>query len=370
MKLLLKDKRILFLIIWFIYDIVALLWVKDYIRWLKSLAFIGLGLLSAIIFSVILNNEEDYIKVFKTIEYASIVYNIFGWYEVITGNYLFYQPQKPYILDIWKSMNKRIPVFIGSNENEYAIVLVLMFFASFIVSKHRKYRFISILIMISDLILIYLTNSRGSIMAMIFGITMLMWMYYKNFAKDTKNMHIRIVSVVSIFGMGLIFIYLWTSNKISLQFGEGKSDLYRITLILTGLKFLLETYLIGVGGGNIEYWMYHYAPEVSKGKYANIHSWWAEILVSYGVGIFVLYLIYYFGMLLELINRTKTEVSKVKKDINNGIIAYMVAFIITSMISSSFLSKEWSWLFWGIVVGYLFNYEDMSYGIALNNLSN
>lgn len=349
------NKRTLFLLFWLVYNLITVLWVEDITRWAKSEVFISIGFLCTIIFLSLLKEFKDYVLIFLSIEIAAVIYSVFGWYEIITSNYLFYEPENSYLFNVWETLNKNAPVFISSNENEYAVLMVFMFFISYIFSKVRKYKVISRVIMVSEILLVLKTESRGAIIALIIGILIIFLLDFSKKWKDTylKKLILPVLILIPL----IILIFMWNSGTISLKFYEGSSDSFRIQLILAGLTFLVQTALLGVGGGNIEYWMYHYAPEVSGGTYANIHSWWAEILVGFGVFVFVGYLFYYFGIFKDLIKKYKEEKDDKKRAINIGIIAFMTAFIITSMVSSSLLRSEWLWLWWGVVVAYLYNYN-------------
>jgi hypothetical protein len=76
----------------------------------------------------------------------------------------------------------------------------------------------------------------------------------------------------------------------------GESITVRLNLLLNGLKFLQKSHFMGVGAGNIEPLMKG-APRVNK---VNMHNWWAEVLVNFGVIIFILYISLYIWLCWRL----------------------------------------------------------------------
>src|SRR5690606_27985022 len=72
---------------------------------------------------------------------------------------------------------------------------------------------------------------------------------------------------------------------------QGLSIVIRWYLLMYGLRFLRESHFMGVGAGNVEARMEAYR-ELLDNK-VNIHNWWAEILVNFGVIVFALYVVFY-----------------------------------------------------------------------------
>ncbi|WP_124728434.1 O-antigen ligase family protein [Staphylospora marina] len=83
------------------------------------------------------------------------------------------------------------------------------------------------------------------------------------------------------------------------QEGEGtggRSITVRKYLLLYGFRFLHQSGYFGVGAGNVEHYM-----QGQKGiDKTNIHNWWAEVLVNYGVVVFVFWMIFYASLWIRL----------------------------------------------------------------------
>jgi teichuronic acid biosynthesis protein TuaE len=92
----------------------------------------------------------------------------------------------------------------------------------------------------------------------------------------------------------------------------------------------------------------------------NMHNWWMEILVGYGIIVFIMYIIFFCKLLIHLIKKYKLSRNRIDYSVSLGMIFSMTGFIIGSTSSSSNLNSEWLWVFWAIVIAYQ--------GIEINSL--
>jgi len=344
-----RSNHVKFLLLWLIYDFIAVLWVKDYISWAKSIFFIGLGLLSTVIFCIYVREKKDFMRCFLAIELSSLVFNFFGWYEVITRKYLFYKDI--YFLDLIKISGKRIPIFICGNENEFALVSLFCVFISYICLKNKTGhlgRLISQMMIISNIILIYFSGSRGIFIALIIGGICMIWLNNKIIRKSSNKMIFMCFCIILSFCILMIVFTFLSQDRITLNFEQGSSDSFRLNLIKEGFKFLYETMLVGVGGGNIEFWMQNY----SNLGLASIHNWWVEVLVSFGPLIFVLYVCFYLSLYFKMYKLVKIKNDVFSTSVAIAIFSYLSCFIIACMVSSSMLKNEWTWVLWGLIIAF------------------
>ena len=158
--------------------------------------------------------------------------------------------------------------------------------------------------------------------------------------------------MILLFNPELITNLLYTiDEQLYFRFSEQGSDLTRLNLIKNGFIFLFETCGFGTGAGNIDYWMANYGVYYT-GTIENIHNWWMEILTGYGIVIFIMYIVFYVKLFLSAYKKFKTSEDKVDISISLGIMCCMAGYIVGSISSSSNISSEWLWVFWGIAIAY------------------
>lgn len=343
---------LIFMMFWFVYAILSAIWVYDFAGWIKSVYFIGLGFVLILIMLNYLVLKEDIVIAFRHVSVMIAAHNILGWFEVITGRYFFLSPEK-----ISEYVRKGLPVTMFGNTNDYAL---FMFFSIFILVicwfnvKNQKEKYFYSILIPSSVILLILTGSRASILGMVIGtITLIVSIL------DRKKIKFLLFFIV--FGM-IILVFLTPNvfegiqNQILMQFNfnfsrQDSSDYVRMNLIRNGLYFLFETKGFGTGAGNIEYWMVNYGRYNTEGI-INIHNWWLEILVGYGVITFTLYLLFYIRLIVDFSRKIKADLSMLDKSLSFGITAMLVGFLVAAVGSSSNISSEWLWVVWSLIITY------------------
>lgn len=355
-----KDYIIKFYLFWFLYSIFSLLWVKDYYSWLRSIFFIGNGFICIWLISSYVKSTNFFYNIFKIMLFMFILHNIIGWSELLTGDYLFADLSKiDKYSQFGSNLAARVPVSMMGNTNDFATLILCGIFISLIIlinSKSRAIKVLSVFNIISSVILIFRTSSRANILALIIGIFILVFIkFIKNI--NRKSMLVLPTLMLILITMLLIYppildnIYDIFTKNIHFSF-EGGSDSTRLNLMKNGLYFLKRTVLFGTGAGNIEYWM---ANEnlYNVGNIENMHNWWVEILVGYGILIFIGYIIVYYKIAKNLYKSYMLSNDKFIKSTSLFLLCYMGAFVISSVSSSSNISKEWLWVFWAIVIAYI-----------------
>ncbi len=352
-----RNKIIIFYLFWFIYSVFSVIWVKDYYYWVKAMFFIGSGLMCIWTLSTYVKKEKDFRSIFLIILSMLILHNIIGWSELITGVYRFtdFVRIDPHNQFVYNSA-ARIPISMFGNPNDYATVLVIGIFISSIIfsnSSNKLVKLFSISNIVSSILLVFRTNSRANLIGLIIGVIILIYMKcFKKISIKTLFVIIAIpillLSQPHFIGKALSVV----SDNLQFSFSGGGSDTIRLNLIRSGLHFLKETIGFGTGAGNIEYWMATKA-EYNVAGITNMHNWWMEILVGYGVIIFIGYIMTYYKISKVLYYSHIHSKNTFIKNTSLGLLSSMVAFIFTSISSSSNISTEWLWVFWGVVIAYV-----------------
>lgn len=426
-----ENLLIIFVLTWLIYSFISVIWAQNKTRVFIRIEFIFYAFL---IVSFGFYYQKKY-NLLKNLNYIFIFVFIIsitiGLFEVYSGKHLPSARPSRYI-----NMKRFIPASVYWNENDFAtfIALFIIFPLFFILDnsllfklRHKK---IAILLDFSIKVILFTTiifsikellktDSRANILALILFFTIFIpgiIIYLFNKIKKTK---IKIIFLFFIF-LTLFSGYLIISknkNKISflnkinktIQNIKSKkiyrdSSIYiRINLIKNGLRMLKDSKYIGVGAGNTEVKM----PEYSK-KYfktygiTNIHNFWMELLVDYGIFIFIIFLLYYlytifilikyFILMIKLKNnpdfsnnrskRNKKSVNKssennkdlfdkenfgyqimgnkiVNKNLNFNIIkiiiilSSVISFSLASVSTSSLLTRPMVWIYFSYISIYL-----------------
>ena len=341
-----------FMFIWLSYAFFSLAWVKDYNGWLKAIYFIALGFLSILILKKYLRNKKDILTSFRVIFPMIVFHNLLGWYEVITGNYLFLLDNR-----VIKYLKYNYPVSTFGNTNDYAVFMMFSFFVLYIcLINSSKFitKFIYMSAMVSSIGLLLSTGSRAVLLGLIIGLLVLA--IYSIQRKKTRRIVLSLL--LSLFFVILlnpnILLDLFSNidNMLSFDFSQQSgSEFVRINLIRNGFDFLISTFGFGTGAGNIEYWMANFGT-YNTGGVLNIHNWWMEILVGYGLIIFILYITFYTKLFASMHKKFKSANNRTDMTISLGIMSIMSGYIVASISSSSNMSSEWLWVFWAIAIAY------------------
>jgi len=354
-----------FYFIWLVYSLFSIGWVKDYYSWLRAVFFIGSGFFCITILSRYLKNEKDFMNVFRIIFIMVVLHNLIGWGELLTGNYKFADLTR---FDRYNQFannpSVRIPISMFGNPNDYATFLVIGAFISYMVflnSNSKISKVSCILTIISSILLLFRTNSRANILGLVLGLLVFILFKYLGEVSIKKIFIAFVIPIFSILNIHKLsnMVQLFT-NKVRIDFTTG-SDFIRLNLIRNGLYFLKETIGFGTGAGNIEYWM-ETRRVFPVGKIRNMHNWWMEILVGYGMIIFIGYIFVYYKKFKVLYHSYKNIDNKFIKNTSIGLLSIMGSFVVSSISSSSLLPSQWLWVFWGVVIAYI-GYIEKQYNL-------
>ena len=340
-----QEKAIQFFLIWFIYSIISVIWVKDYSAWLKYGFFLGSGLIGIIIINEQLITRNHLLAALKYFSVMIIIHNLIGWFEIFGGTYFFLQERSRVFYEM-----EKMPVSMFGNANDYATFLLLSMSILYILMRHSRNKVLKLIYattFLSSTVLIILTKSRANMIGIaVWLITLVLLNFRKSKTKLALVIMIFCVIIILI-AYPSVFTNLVDFNFIDVQ----GSEVIRVNLLLNGFDFFISTFGFGVGAGNIEYWMQNYGVRYTRGV-TNIHNWWFEILVANGVIIFIGYMNFYVDMIIKFYRKFKRSLSLEDKTISLGFLCSLFSFIIGSISSSSIISSEWLWMYWGILIAF------------------
>ncbi len=331
----LVNKYSIFLCMLLLYAIFSVIWAKDLLGWAVYSAVLFIGSINSVSLWVSLGNKKVVKNLLKVIMAAVVLQNIVGWFEVITGIY-------PFAFNIDNiSYNRmlRRPITFFKNVNDYATFLLfsLIFVFSYkpkgtLYSKNpltlkKSFKW---LLLLSNFGLIVMVGSRGILLVSVLSIMFMTYLKLKNrtFQKRTFLIGVGIITL-------LVLLILSTMSIPSLESIE-QGDAARVYLIMNGLLYLKDTLFMGVGAGNVSYYL-----EVQRyfpvGHLRTIHNWWVEFLVMYGVVFFTTYIAFY----IKNIFKSLKKYFQTRNQLFLFTTSWAVAFIVGSVISSSLYTTIW-----------------------------
>jgi len=348
-----------FLLEWFAWAAFSVLWVQDLSLWLKALYFIGTGAFWTVCYSLFFHEERQILRVFYVMQGAILFVSAIGWYEVATKDYRFI-PMTPENIHALVDAPARVPIALSGNPNDFALVVLFGIFISFAcmrLSRSLLGKAISAGAMVSSLGLLAFSESRANLLGLVLGAGM----YVILTCRDKKRIALLVLLGAAGLGIfmttpywGLLLEKAASVMRFDFHSGTYNSESVRIRLIINGLSFLPKTWWMGTGAGNIEYWMAH-DTVVNTNGYVNIHNWWLELLASFGVIFFVLYLVFYLRLWKNLLRRYAQSAQsgdRVGQELAGAFCCCMAAFLMGSISSSSNMKTEWLWVFWAVAIAF------------------
>lgn len=354
-------------LLWWVWALCSVLWAMSLGSWLQAMVLLTLGISSIVGIFLWTRDYVQWRTLIKAVWIMMTFLSIWGLFEITTNIYLLADLGKldkysTFVTQPWT----RIPITYLANQNDYATILLATLPINLILmntTKDSLKKFLTLLCMLLSTFLIFQSGSRMSLlMALAFyGIYVLLgvrWDFTRKQVLTTGSIILTLAIlgfafVPPIRGMVTDLVYILPRPVIS-------GDVGRMNMWRNGLMYLGKTFGLGVGAGNIEVWMEIFGPLPTNNIF-NIHNWWLEILVGYGVFIFIAYVLGYALMIYRLFN-LKKFVNRMHQKIMNALITFLLVFIGASITSANNMLIEWHWVFFGLIIAYIGIMEAQVFG--------
>ncbi|MEN9406749.1 MAG: hypothetical protein RLZ12_1033 [Bacillota bacterium] len=357
---------------WLGYGLLSLSWTVSFSAGVNYLGRLSMMLLLVFCLLAVVKSKQDFNKIACFLLGGFSVVILFGFIESITLRHL--SVSRAYGTDLLTVTS------FFRNENDLATFLTigLPFLLVALVQPmlKRRTRFFFYLLAVLSLYLLILTGSRSNVWLVlpliIIGALFSLCFRKIKVRQLAKNfvLYASMLGAVQLLflscanphltnralgklGAAVIFYQAVTDSPWGLdddlEVGEGRceSGQVRKYLLLNGWHFLKESSFKGVGVGSIELLMAT-APKVNV---TNIHNWWAEILVTFGVGIFAIYFWLYSYLLWRLF-----KMGLVGDGIGLALFLSLGGLTIGCMAPSSVLQYAPMWILFGLALAYT-NFE-------------
>ncbi|MBD8070885.1 teichuronic acid biosynthesis protein TuaE [Bacillus sp. PS06] len=334
---------LLFLLGWLVYGAISLLWVKSMIDGIKYLLLLAIGILFVYL-AVFTFTRVSKLLVFYGIWLVMTIFlliigliNHFGQIQLPTST-LYGGPE----------YKQAYPTAVFFNQNDFATFLTISFFfycSAVKNSSNQLLRLSSVVLALLCVYIIYLTESRASLLALIIGLFVYMVILLPRYLK-------KIVLVVAgAAGVGgLAFLLQMVSFEPPLTMTENPSSNHvRLNLLKNTFHYFLNTYGFGVGAGNLPFYL-EYKPIFNTAGVLEVHNWLAEIAGNFGIVIIVGYIIMYVYLFFSLLLNEEAQRNSHQKMLAEAAMVSLVAFLVSSISPSSVSNLYFHWVFLGFVI--------------------
>jgi teichuronic acid biosynthesis protein TuaE len=346
----------LFLLFWVAYSILALSWSVDLTPAIKEIFTLSTSILIIFLVTFLFKKEKNYLEFFT----IWIVMGLFLMAIGIVEHRLQIHLPNSRINHAY-SYQKGIPTAVFVNENDYGSFLGIASFFFLSLMKNGKrfiYQLVGLFGFACSLYLILITESRANYIGIFLG-----GLFWFLFLLGRKGKF-------SLIGFGLFLLpaaillkfskvlKVWNLLQVQIdslfnQAGNPHSSIDIRENLLNNIKVFIEnTYGLGVGPGNVEYYMKHF-PIYNTITANNPHNWWGEIFVQYGFFIFIGYIIMFFFLFISLFRLWLRQRKTGNTLITEALLCGMLAFIIASISPNSFITLFYNWLFMAFVIAYV-----------------
>lgn len=342
-----------FHIIWIFYAFTSLLWAKSLKAGIIDLIFLIIGISLILFVTFTYKKERHYVNLFYVWIFMFFLLLVFGLINNLT--LIHFPVSRFYGIDTYQ---KSIPTSVFANENDFASFISISFFFGLALLNRSKNIWVKIgsaCLLLFSLYIMSLTSSRANYIAILLGLAF-WFLFFTN--RQVKRyiiiaglffttLAIMIVPEKIYNGYNSVFNLIATLSNTS----EGSSVNIRINLIKNSIIFISESLGWGIGSGNSEYYMKVFGTYPTH-TIVNIHNWWIELMVNYGIFIFTGYLFLYLGLIFYIYKIFK-EADGNNRMIAEALCTALIAFFLASISPSSQITLNYLWLLFAFAIGFV-----------------
>ena len=349
-----------FLALWLSYAVLSLAWAADKGAAVRDIIFLVMAI--SVIFFVVyyFSNSKD----LKRLYYLWLVVLggllLVGFWEHLTGQHL------P-VSGLYGETRARfmfMPTSVFRNPNDFATYLALSIPFILALIRYRRgivVRSVALVVLFASLYLLLETFSRANYLAVMLEFAFLFTFLFKLKAK------FKAIILGGLLILALVIALPGPTQRIIGTISEQIESItspwelsygstgVRINLLKNSLVFLVRTAGFGVGAGNAEYWMGNFPVYNTRGI-TNLHNWWDEILLEYGVFIFTGYVLFYLSLVVNMYKIHQRLSAGTEKMICEALLVALVGFFLASISSSSIMALRPQWFLFAFALTFL-NYQ-------------
>lgn len=357
-----------FMLIWFFYAALSVIWADSKIDAIRNIFLLFMGL-SLIFFTVYnfskLKDLKRYFHLWLIILAVLLgigFLNIYAGYQLLEYESLLRYTRLDYLPDKSYWMHSPRATFVHPNDYASYIALTIPLILTFIRYSHSRARQLAgLALLFPALFQLVITGSRANLIAIV--ISLAFWFLVMLKPKER-------LALTALGGSAALAFIIKSPARLREELNNAvvklaglvtgsniiSDDQIRLNLIKNSFVFLVQHYGFGVGAGNAEYHMKKFRVYHTD-QINNVHNWWVEILVNYGIFIFAGYIAFFFGILIALYKAYRKLEDSTEKMICEALLVGMVTFIPASMSPSSIMGFGPQWLFFAFALAFLNYYR-------------
>lgn len=319
------SKFYIFFIVWLIYAAIQAILEGITDKTLFHVQVLFYGLVLIWFMSRIIDTKEWLDILYKMWGFSVFCTIILGWWELTTGNHIFHYDTK---FQEFVTIN-------FFNPNNYCFFLVVSLpVVLYWIKLGVVYRLFGIFMFISTF---YFAYHNGSRLIMLITIV-IMCLFLISLAKSKKKLLLLLIILISVSVFNYYELILDSLSEISTMNNSDNSINVRSSLNESALQ-IFNTHPFGVGPGKLELYM----PRIGS----NVHNFWLETLVNYGIIIFLAIVLFFGFFIFRLFSFRKSEEFR---NIIMPIFWSVIIFIPTSTVPSSIFILNITWFLFGVMI--------------------
>lgn len=327
-----------FILLWFFYTLLNVAFGLQYsfTGWLKLLYLVGIYSFSTIIFTRYIKDLKTIEKIFYFIQIGIFIQMAIGIYEHYTGVYHWTSYAELFTTHPY-FQRMRYPTAMQNNPNDFALLMYIGTFISIACGRlysNKIMKFLSYSLVIISIYLIYISDSRSILLALIISF---IYMFVNESSISKKN---RIFLNITLIILGIFFTYFnidrilfFINTKLRFSMDAG-SEQVRMGHLIDAMKYLFNSFGFGIGAHGIIPW----------------HNFWVEILTESGIIIFIGFLVFYSKLFINM-NKASNDNDNIKTSIiAKSIASILFGFVVASLGPASILNIEWVGIIFAVFI--------------------
>lgn len=326
-NLVIQSKSIVFFIVITIFLSIQLLFLERYESTLRHVSAIIFGAMIIWLMKKNINTPDRLNQLY--IMWAIIIIGslIIGFWEIVTGDSIRSSVAYP---------GSHVATVGFYNPNNFSFYLAISIPAIYyLLQKSLIFKIISIIGIGGIFLTVYLNNTRSILILLILSLLMVLVKLFIDGYKKTVTITSVLFVVVLILNVEIINQLFETLKTLS---QNDFSVSIRKQLTIDGLNIAKNNIILGVGPGNSEYHM----PNIGD----KVHNYWLEMLINYGIIIFIILVYYYINTIFKLIKMKKSRLYNVIWPILWSIIIFIPA----SLAPSTIFTLPILWFLFGLII--------------------